>query len=673
MVGYSQLTTRQQISLKQTFEIFNDSTPIGTETPSQIFNHGYALGAEARGGGSSFIGKFNSCDFAWGPTPGDRLVASFDFRGWEQSTNATPLPRRQRDFAGVSIRIPMASSVLLLHTEHGGANVKWGTDDGNWFSGTSTTGTEGDKGIQLEYRVRINRRSFEPPAFRWEYNKLNINGTTNNARILEGTGVTDIAGSGGDTGTVAVPNGSAVPKVQVEFFLAALMLRITRRWSLCEMPTARLRSRRMSIQRSCSADTIKTTDTGYNVIGPPPDSFNYVAMRDTADFDWAIDNFKVEVFGSNAGGTPGDYNGDGKVDAADYTVWRDHLGSASSLPFNDSTPGVDPGDYTVWKQNFGAGGGSGASSASAVPEPCGLVLLAIGGMLAITLRRAGCFGNGSLKQGVEQKRWSGVREHLRGRLRAHNFSWEGRLMNCTKYSGGWFAVACVVVTGTLLATVSPAHATLIVDDSWADGGRTDGADPLDTNWWTSTASTAIEVSVGSLGLVTGSSGRGIHGTFAPQTLNVGDTLKAYLHFYYTRDGWQRDSPRPSKSGSSTRTGMQVWRQTLSASSGTPNPIYNPLPGYMMDYDVVTGSENIQFREKDPVPGTDGAIARDDNWFYFIGRRGQHVYLRRKHDIHGRDFSYENRKWSGPYGFAKPGSNLAEHIHNQRRDAEHEHV
>jgi hypothetical protein len=55
-------------------------------------------------------------------------------------------------------------------------------------------------------------------------------------------------------------------------------------------------------------------------------------------------------------GTPGDYNTDGLVDTADYTVWRDHLGSAMSLPNED--PEVTPGyvtwdDYIVWKSNFG--------------------------------------------------------------------------------------------------------------------------------------------------------------------------------------------------------------------------------------------------------------------------------------------------------------------------------
>ena len=58
---------------------------------------------------------------------------------------------------------------------------------------------------------------------------------------------------------------------------------------------------------------------------------------------------------------PGDYNQNGIVDAADYTVWRNNLGSGTSLP-NDDTPGVGQDDYTRWKTHFGqtAGSGSGA-------------------------------------------------------------------------------------------------------------------------------------------------------------------------------------------------------------------------------------------------------------------------------------------------------------------------
>lgn len=84
------------------------------------------------------------------------------------------------------------------------------------------------------------------------------------------------------------------------------------------------------------------------------------------------------------GGLPGDYNGDGSVDAADYTVWRDHLASGQPLPENDDTPGVDQGDYTRWKQYFGAGGGGGAIVAN-VPEPTAICLALL---LAVCL--AGC-------------------------------------------------------------------------------------------------------------------------------------------------------------------------------------------------------------------------------------------------------------------------------------------
>lgn len=51
----------------------------------------------------------------------------------------------------------------------------------------------------------------------------------------------------------------------------------------------------------------------------------------------------------------GDYNNDGIVDAADYTVWRDALNSDAPLPNEGATPGVTTQeDYLVWSANFGA-------------------------------------------------------------------------------------------------------------------------------------------------------------------------------------------------------------------------------------------------------------------------------------------------------------------------------
>ena len=73
----------------------------------------------------------------------------------------------------------------------------------------------------------------------------------------------------------------------------------------------------------------------------------------------------------SAVGLAGDYNDDGFVDAADYTVWRNNLGG-TALPFNEtaSLGTVDEADYQAWKDNFGATSGSGSAAGNpAVPEP----------------------------------------------------------------------------------------------------------------------------------------------------------------------------------------------------------------------------------------------------------------------------------------------------------------
>jgi hypothetical protein len=68
-------------------------------------------------------------------------------------------------------------------------------------------------------------------------------------------------------------------------------------------------------------------------------------------------------------GIPGDFNSDGKVDAADYVVWRKSDNS--------------PSGYNTWRTNFGRTSGSGAAlgASAAVPEPSSAIL----GALALAL------------------------------------------------------------------------------------------------------------------------------------------------------------------------------------------------------------------------------------------------------------------------------------------------
>jgi PEP-CTERM motif len=75
---------------------------------------------------------------------------------------------------------------------------------------------------------------------------------------------------------------------------------------------------------------------------------------------------------------PGDFNHDGRVDAADYTVWRDTLGMtvAYGSGADANVNGlVDNGDFGMWRSHFGAiGKGSASAELANVPEPSTLFL-----------------------------------------------------------------------------------------------------------------------------------------------------------------------------------------------------------------------------------------------------------------------------------------------------------
>ena len=91
---------------------------------------------------------------------------------------------------------------------------------------------------------------------------------------------------------------------------------------------------------------------------------------------------------------PGDFNNNGAVDAADYTVWRNNLRSSYHLHGNGDETGasrhvVDLADFQMWKQNFGmvAGGQSLGGGASVVPEPSSLLLAIAAAALGLPPRR----------------------------------------------------------------------------------------------------------------------------------------------------------------------------------------------------------------------------------------------------------------------------------------------
>ncbi|MCC7475841.1 MAG: retropepsin-like domain-containing protein [Pirellulales bacterium] len=96
--------------------------------------------------------------------------------------------------------------------------------------------------------------------------------------------------------------------------------------------------------------TIVTATEGVN------GQFEHLVLP--AGYTWGIAYNAYDVVLSVTGlGLAGDFNSDGKVDAADYIVWRKNGGTAQ--------------EYQTWRANFGATIGAGAAigNQAAVPEP----------------------------------------------------------------------------------------------------------------------------------------------------------------------------------------------------------------------------------------------------------------------------------------------------------------
>jgi O-glycosyl hydrolase len=65
---------------------------------------------------------------------------------------------------------------------------------------------------------------------------------------------------------------------------------------------------------------------------------------------------------------PGDFNGDGNVDATDLDTWREDFGAITSPADSDFDGDVDGADFLTWQRNLGANAASHGMSAT-VPEP----------------------------------------------------------------------------------------------------------------------------------------------------------------------------------------------------------------------------------------------------------------------------------------------------------------
>jgi hypothetical protein len=136
-------------------------------------------------------------------------------------------------------------------------------------------------------------------------------------------------------------------------------------------------------------------DNGDTTAPPQPTSPNKATSTQGVPYGTII---------TNTLGAPnfmlGDYDKDGVVSAADYTVWRKTVGLTGTDTFQRQADGdhnysVGSSDYTVWSAHFGqplvsgsAGAGSSSDIASGtVPEPAGWCLAVLALLSATQLKK----------------------------------------------------------------------------------------------------------------------------------------------------------------------------------------------------------------------------------------------------------------------------------------------
>lgn len=100
-----------------------------------------------------------------------------------------------------------------------------------------------------------------------------------------------------------------------------------------------------------------------------PDAFSAPALGD--GLAWRLETSASDLIATVV--LLGDYNADGAVDAADYTVWRDAEGGSSLDADGNGDGVVDQADYAIWSNAYGA---SVPAASTSIPEPLPLALAA---------------------------------------------------------------------------------------------------------------------------------------------------------------------------------------------------------------------------------------------------------------------------------------------------------
>ena len=184
------------------------------------------------------------------------------------------------------------------------------------------------------------------------------------------------------------------------------------------------------------------------------------------------------------------------------------------------------------------------------------------------------------------------------------------------------------------ASCAYASTSVLFNDSWADGGLTDGADATDIAWYGTTGSSALDsnsytASNNFLSARSGPSGRGFHGAFNSQSIaNTGDKITVTYSFttpttvgdqstalkvgFFNSNGATAQNPNNDSNGVPRATvGDPIHTQSsLASSDGGWNAVY----GEGVDLDAnYSGTSNFGFKSKTSSVTSDRLLNSSSGW------------------------------------------------------------
>ncbi|KAF0095475.1 MAG: hypothetical protein E1N59_970 [Puniceicoccaceae bacterium 5H] len=173
----------------------------------------------------------------------------------------------------------------------------------------------------------------------------------------------------------------------------------------------------------------------------------------------------------------------------------------------------------------------------------------------------------------------------------------------------------------------------IFNDDFSDGLAA-ATGSSDTNWYKTTSNGAYEEGSGYLGLVSGTSGRGIHTTFGATSLGVGDSIRATFTFN-TPDTIGSDRSSSLRFGLFNSNSLDASKDYTDSTS----PDWDVVTGYMgaLDVNMLDGSDTGAYERI--APSGTGANER------LLGTTAFFDNL----DSGGSDFTfYDNATYTGTF-------------------------